>query len=241
MILGAMTMNNDNYPSRAEFRKSNAKKQPTKKRFYKRWWFWLIVIVLLGGAGGFGGYTAFKANSTTTTKTTKKKTVAKKKTAKKAGVTLKQYNGIYLSQNDGLSSVTLQQLLGRPSESTTSTVQDLKTSVLTWNQVADGELGSKLSVNFASDHAISKTISGLKVKRPQKLGLSQYNTIQNGTSEDELLSSLGKPNGYSETAINGTTAKSFTYSSGIKGKVGANFVVTLTNGTVSAKSQTGLE
>lgn len=235
-------MNNEKYPSRAEFRRSNNQQKPAKKRFYKRWWFWLIVIVIVGAAGGIGGYTALKSNSTSTTKVTKKKkSVSKKKTTKKTGVTLAQYNGIYLSQNDGLSSVTLQQLLGRPSGSTTSTVQDLKTSVLTWDQVADGELGSKLSVNFASDHAISKTISGLKVSRSQKLGLSQYNTIQNGTSEEEILSILGKPNGYSETAINGATAKSFTYTSGIKGKVGANFVVTLTNGTVSAKSQTGLE
>ena len=232
-------MANNNLPTRADFRRSNKKK---KKHFYKSWWFWSIIIILLLAGGGFEG---MKMTSTgpfsKTTKVTKKKKTTKKTTKKKTGITLNQYNGIYLSQTDGLSKSTLEGIFGKASSTTTSTVQNVSTDVYTWNKVADGTLGSKLTVNFANDHAISKNISGLKVSRSQKLGLEAYNSIQNGQTEDTILHNLGKPNGYSETITSDTNSKTLTYSSDISGDTGANFIVSLTGDQVSGKSQTGMQ
>lgn len=233
-------MDNQNLPTRAQLRRT---KKKSKKHFYKRWWFWTIIFVLLLAGGGLTGMkmTSMGPFATKTTKVTKKKKSVKKTTKKESGVTLNQYNGIYLSENDGLSQEILQKLLGKPNSTSSSTVQTLQTTVNTWTKVSNGELGSNMTVNFSNDHAIGKAISGLKVSRSTKLSLSDYNKIQNGISKDQLLDDLGNPNGYSETTINGTTTNDFTYSSDINGETGANFIVNLTNGVVSGKSQTGLK
>ncbi|GEO77742.1 hypothetical protein FD29_GL001881 [Companilactobacillus mindensis DSM 14500] len=233
-------MDNNNLPTRTQLHRSQKK---TKKHFYKRWWFWGIIFILLLAAGGFGGMkmTSTGPFSQKTTKVAKKKATPKKKVAKKTGLTLKQYNGIYLSQTDGLSQEILGKLFGEPNSTSTSTVQNISTNVVTWNKIADGQLGSNLTVNFTNDHAISKAITGLKVTRNKKLSLADYEKIQNGDSETQLLQNLGKPNGYAESSVNNTTQKEYTYSSGLKGETGANFIVTITNDTVSGKSQTGLK
>lgn len=234
-------MDNGNLPTRAEARHS---KKSTKKYFYKRWWFWTIIFVLLLAGGGLGGMkmTSTGIFSQKTTKVAKKKQAAPKKTVKKkTGLTVNQYNGIYLSETDGLSAATLTKLFGKPSSTSTSTVQNLQTNVDTWTKIADGQLGANLTVNFSNDHAISKSISGVKITRSKKLGLTEYNQINNNDSEDQVTTELGKPNNYSETNISGTTQKDLTYTSGINGETGANFIVNITNGVVSGKSQTGLQ
>ena len=233
-------MDNGNLPTRAEARRS---KKSTKKHFYKRWWFWTIIFVLLLAGGGLGGMkmTSTGPFSQKTTKVAKKKSTPKKTVKKKPGLSLNQYNGIYLSETDGLSSATLTKLFGKPSSTSNSTVQSLQTDVDTWTKIADGQLGANLTVNFANNHAISKSISGIKITRSKKLGLTEYNQIQNNDSEDQITSELGKPNNYSETNVAGTVQKDFTYTSGINGETGANFIVNITNGVVSGKSQTGLQ
>ena len=233
-------MDNNNLPTRAELKRS---KKGTKKHFYKRWWFWTIIFVVLLAAGGLGGMkmTAMGPFSQKTTKVSKKKAAPKKTVKKKTGITLNQYNGIYLSETDGLTSATLTKLFGKPDSNSTSTVQNLQTNVDTWTKIADSQLGANLTVNFSNDHAVSKSINGLKVSRSKKIGLTDYNQIQNNDSEDQLTSKLGKPNGYTETSVGGTTQKDFTYTSGINGETGANFIVNITNGVVSGKSQTGLK
>jgi len=233
-------MDNNNLPTRAEFRRS---KKHDKKRFYKRWWFWSIIFILLLAGGGVAG---MKMTSTgpfkpATVKVSKKKTTSKKKKAKQSGITLAQYNGVYLSETDGLSLDSLEKIFGKPANSTAGTIQNINTDMNTWSKVANSQLGSTVIINFANGHAIGKSINGLKVSRPSKIGLNEYNKIQNNQSESELFNLVGKPNGYSEITVSGTTTNTLTYSSGIKGQVGSNFIINLKDGVVSGKSQTGLE
>jgi len=230
---------NNNLPTRAEFRRSLKHK---KKHFYKRWWFWTIIVILLLAGGGIGGMKMTKTGPfSQTTKVSKSKKTTKKKVAKRPGVTFAQYSGIFLNETSGTPIKTVQRLLGKPSSTSTSTTNNAKTEVNTWNNIENGELGSSLKVTFANGHAIAKAISGLKAVRSEKLGLDAYSSVQNGMEESTVLTNVGKPNGYSESFSSDKTSKSFTYSSGVSGSTGANFVVNFTNGTVSGKSQTGMK
>lgn len=230
----------NNLPSRSQYRQTHQKKI---KHFYKRWWFWFIIAIILLAGGGLEGMKLAQVGpfSSKTEKVAKKTTTKSKKTTTKktTGITLAQYNGIYLSQTDGLTMSTIENIFGKPANTTNTTVQDITTNAATWTKIANGGLGATLTINFANDHAISKSLNGLKVTRNTKLGLNEFNMIQNDQTQDDVISSLGKPNSYSETIASQHTA-TLTYSSGINGQTGANFIINFENGKVSGKSQTGL-
>ncbi|APU71420.1 DUF3862 domain-containing protein [Companilactobacillus crustorum] len=233
-------MYNGNLPTRAEYRRSH---KTLKKHFYKRWWFWTIIIILLLAGGGILGMQMTSTGPFTQTEkqTTKKKPKTKKKATTKTGVTLAQYKGIFLDQNSGTPSATVERLLGKPSATSTTTSQDSKTELDTWNKIQNGQLGSNLKVTFASGHAINKAITGIKVKRSKTLGMDEYSSVQNGQSEAVIMANLGQPNGYRESIVDGKNVVELTYSSGVSGASGANFIVNLTDGSVSGKSQTGMK
>ncbi|WP_119326343.1 DUF3862 domain-containing protein [Companilactobacillus musae] len=234
-------MNNYNLPTRAEYQRTHKKQ---KKHFYKKWWFWSIIIIILLTGGGLTGMKMTSMgpfSQSSSQKTTKKKSSTKKNTKKKSGVTIPQYSGIYLNAESGTPMETVQQILGKPSSTSTTTQGDTKTEINTWNNIKNGQLGSNMKVSFTNGHAVSKSITGVKVNREQKLGLDAYSSIQNGQSEDAIFTNLGRPNNYNETIASGKDVKEYTYSSGVKGNTGANFIVTLTDGTVSGKSQTGIK
>lgn len=236
-----MTMDKK-YPSRSEYRRSNG----LKKSFYQRWWFWIIIILLIvgGGAGGYYLYSHSQENTsnvqkkTTTSKTKPKK---KKKSVTTSGITLKQYNSIYISDKDGLSLDILTKFFGKSETSTVSKVNDKQTNMETWSKIANGTKDSKLIVQFYNDHAIEKTISGLTVDRNSKITLVDYAKIDNDQTTDQVTQILGKPNYYSETNVDGTTNTTYKYTTGLGGEDGANCTINFTNGNVSDKSQTGLK
>lgn len=239
-------MTSKKYPSRAQYRQEHNIKPP-KKAFYKKWWFWLIIIILIVGGvliGTFGDFYTPKKTETTTTQTSKKKTAkkaVKKSTKEITGVSLKQYNGIYLSEKDGLSSEILTEYFGKPNESSVSKVDDLQTNVDTWEKVANGTKNSKVIVHFYNDHAVTKAISDLKVTRNEKITLKKYQELQNGQTSNDVLNTLGNPNTYSESMINGTATKVFKYTTGLNGDQGAEITVTFNNDAVDGKNQTGLK
>lgn len=232
----------NNMPSRSQYHQTHQKKT---KRFYKRWWFWLIIAIILLAGGGFEGMKLAGVGpfGPKTEKVAKKTTTKKKKTTtkKQTGITVAQYNGVYLSQTDGLTLATIEKIFGKPANTTNTTVQNISTNAATWTKIADGGLGATLTINFANDHAISKSLNGLKITRNTKLGLNEYNMVQNDQSQADVISSLGKPNGYSEIIAAGTNTGTMTYSSGINGDTGSNFIINFENGKVSGKSQTGLK
>ena len=73
------------------------------------------------------------------------------------------------------------------------------------------------------------------------MGLDAYSSVQNGQDVDAIHTNLGKPNSYSESLADGKSVVNYTYSSDVSGDTGANFVVTFTDGSVSGKSQSGME
>lgn len=156
---------------------------------------------------------------------------------KETGITLDQFNKINLNADSGTSLDDLKKELGKPSSTSTSTVQTETVDLNTWSK----GLGTSLAVGFSNGHAISKHINGLKVNRKAKITLDSFGQVQNGQSEDDVKNALGNPNGINTSTIAGTTVTILTYTSGVKGSLGANATVTITNGAVSGESQTGLE
>jgi len=173
------------------------------------------------------------SGNTSSSSSNKSNSIAKKET----GITLDQFNKINLNSDSGTSLDDLKKELGKPSSTSTSTVQTETVELNTWSK----GLGSSLSVGFSNGHAISKHINGLKVDRKSKINLDTFGQIQNGQSEDAVKNTLGDPNGINTSSIAGSTVTILTYTSGINGNLGANATITLTNGEVSGESQTGME
>ena len=56
-----------------------------------------------------------------------------------------------------------------------------------------------------------------------------------------MFNTLGKPNEYSKSNFGNQDSKMVSYTSGVKGYLGANFNITFTGGKVSVKSQSFLK
>ncbi|WP_010623384.1 DUF3862 domain-containing protein [Companilactobacillus versmoldensis] len=209
-----------------------------KKPLLKRWWFWVIavfaIIFVLGNLApeSTSGNNERASNSKTVTE--KKET----KSDKEAGITEDQYNSIQIGDN-GDSKEKITSMFGSADSTSNSSIGNTSSELYIWNDVAGGGVVSNVSVSFINNLASSKSISGLKVDR-KKISLADFNSIQNGQSEDDVINILGKPNSLNESSIMGTSTKILSYTSNISGDLGANFNVTISDGAVSGKSQASM-
>lgn len=235
-------------------------KKKVKRPFYKRWWFWIVVVIILAigfnvvnGTNDHADSTKSteNASSTNTSKTAKKDVEKAKKTLKKTFsdnnsnedknlISEKQFKDITIGEN-GSSMAELKREFGNPDSDSTTTISNVEADQLVWNGVAKAQLASAITVSFSDGHAISKGITGLKVNHKKELDTDKFESITDGMSEKEVIKQLGEPDGYSESNISGKVSKVLTYSSNIKGDMGANFNITLTNGSVSDKEQSGVK
>ena len=208
------------------------KEENKKKPIYKRIWFWLVVLILVGAdSSTFGQNTSNSTSSSNASSSSKSSSNGNL-------VSLTNFNKINLSSSNGDSKETIRKLFGKKEASTSSsTVENIKTELLTWDSVDNGSFASNITINFDNDHAVVKSISGLKVNRSKKLSLSDFEAISDGQSQDDVKKKLGEPNGYTITDLAGYKSEVWEYTSGIKGSVGANFNITFTDGKVSGKSQ----
>lgn len=205
-----------------------------KKPFYKRVWFWvLIVLVIIIGASAMGGKKGNSAKPTPASSNSSSST--------SNGITKSQWDKIKLSESDGNSVDSVKKAFGKPNSTSTSTVENVKADMYTWNHVANASLGGTVVIGFSNDHAISKSIANLKVSRSKKITLNDFNTIQNGQTKSQVESKFGKPDGYDISTIAGQTTEIWMYTSGIKGSAGANFNVTFSNDAVSGMTQSSME
>lgn len=209
-----------------------------KKPFYKRFWFWILIVIVVG-AVATNMNKSDKKTTSSDAKTESKKSASKSNSNK---VNLKNFDTITLSETDGSTPGQVKQLFGKVANSTSeTTVEGLKSKTYTWSNVLDGSLGSNVVIGFSNNHAIVKSISGLKIDRKKKISLSDFDSVQNNQTKNDVLSKFGKPNGYSITKIADQTSEMWEYTSGIKGDLGANFNVTFTNDAVSGKSQASMK
>lgn len=161
-------------------------------------------------------------------------------------MTLADFNAVGLGDvaKNGAGGATKDELTkkwGKPISSSSSTFQNIKTELLTWNKVANGDITANFTVQIDNGHTVQKAIQGIKVSRAKKITLADFNSIQNGQKEADITAKFGKPNGYSMNQLNGMITKELTYTSGIKGQLGANFSVTLQGDKVTMKTQSEME
>ena len=201
-----------------------------KKPFYKRWWFWLIVIILIVGGAGSAG--SSKKSSSSSSSSSSKSSSSSQADSK---ITKANYDKITLSESSGTSQADVKALFGKkPESSSTTTVDNVKADAVTWS---GGLLGKTVTISFENDHAIAKAIDG--IDGADKITLDQYNEISNGMTEAQVKDKLGTPEAESESSVAGQTSKDLTYYG--KGSLGANAIITFTNGTVSGMTQTDLK
>lgn len=197
-----------------------------KKPFYKRVWFWiLVVIVFFIAVGSFGSKNSSSTNNSSSSSSSS--------TASK--INQSNFDKITISETDGTSKDEVEKMFGKkPSSTSTQSIQGTQADMEIWTGSA---LGSSVSVGFVNGHAISKGISG--IPHGQKITLDQFNSINNGMTTDDVKNALGKPYGRTYSSIAGQSSEMWQYNG--KGDLGSNLVITFTNGTVSGKSQSGLQ
>lgn len=195
-----------------------------KKPFYKRVWFWLLVIVLIFiGIGAAGSKSGSNGGSSISNVSSSSK------------INQKNFDKIQISETNGTSRDEVEKMFGKkPSSTSTQSIQGTQADMAIWNGTA---LGSTVTVGFVNGHATSKGISGLP--HGKKISMDQFNSINNGMSKADVKKTLGKPFGRTYSSIGGQSAEMWQYNG--KGDLGSNLVITFTNGTVSGKSQSGLQ
>lgn len=139
----------------------------------------------------------------------------------------------------GTTKDTVVNAYGNPASASTTSINGMNVEQVTW--IGNGNAtGITVSIQFINNNATSKMISGFQFSRDSKIGLTEFNNLANGTSYADVVNTLGEPDTTSENLISGSKSVTATWVTGIKGNVGANFVLQFTDDSLTSKSQSGL-
>ena len=228
---------------------ADGKQYKVKKPFYKRVWFWVLVVIIIAAIGGAmgGGKDDKKDDSTAKSSQTSKKSASSSVSSKKddGKITRAQFDAIKIGDlmkgaEGGATIDQLKQEFGEPSSSSSDTTNDVKTDLLTWDNVQGG-FGANIIVSFTNGKAFGKNLTGFKLSRKQKIDLAAFNSWQNGMKYADFTSKYGQPDYYDESLIGGSKTVTAGYTSGVKGDFGATFNVTFTNDALSGKTQSNMK
>lgn len=186
--------------------------------------------------------TACSTSTSSQSSSSSKSTAASSSSSKSANkINESNFNKIKIGDN-GSTIKQVQALFGKKA-SQTSEVQVSGTTAknYTWSGLEGGNTVSGISVAFANRKAVQKTITGKKVTRPKKISQADFEKVQTGMSESQVKKLLGEPDTFSYAVIGGQSIDVFSYTTGVKGDVGANAMFTFNNDAVTTKSQFGLQ
>ncbi|MGF0100197.1 DUF3862 domain-containing protein [Streptococcus alactolyticus] len=139
----------------------------------------------------------------------------------------------------GTTKDTVVNAYGNPASTSTTSINGMNVEQVTW--IGNGNAtGITVSIQFINNNATSKMISGFQFSRDSKIGLTEFNNLTTGTSYNDVVNTLGEPDTTSESLISGSKSVTANWITGIKGNVGANFVLQFTNDSLTSKSQSGL-
>lgn len=151
------------------------------------------------------------------------------------------FNKIKIGSN-GSTIKQVQALFGKKASQTSEVqVSGITAKNYTWSGLEGGNTVSGISVAFANGKAVQKTITGKKVTRSKKISQADFEKVQTGMSKSQVKKLLGEPDTFSYAVINGQSIDVFSYTTGVKGDVGANAMFTFNNDAVTTKSQSGLQ
>lgn len=208
----------------------------TKKPFYKKVWFWvlaILAIIVIGGAvGGGSDPDTSAASENNSSSSSNNKISAQNAALRKAfdNITV----GDLINHGDGGTTLdTVEKALGKPSATSATTVQGIETKNYIWSKG-----GVSITVAFNGDQAVSKHITGFKFSRAPKFDLDTYNSLEDGSLYDDVVSKYGEPDGLSEMIIGGNKNVTATWVTGTKG---GTITLEFTNDSLVSKAQSGLE
>lgn len=208
----------------------------TKKPFYKKVWFWvlaILAIIVIGGAvGGGSDPDTSAASENNSSSSSSNKISAQNAALRKAfdNITV----GDLMNHGDGGTTLdTVEKALGKPSTTSATTVQGIETKNYIWSKG-----GVSITVAFNGDQAVSKHITGFKFSRAPKFDLDTYNSLEDGSLYDDVVSKYGEPDGLSEMIIGGNKNVTATWVTGTKG---GTITLEFTNDSLVSKAQSGLE
>lgn len=139
-----------------------------------------------------------------------------------------------MNHGDGGTTLdTVEKALGKPSATSATTVQGIETKNYIWSKG-----GVSITVAFNGDQAVSKHITGFKFSRAPKFDLDTYNSLEDGSLYDDVVSKYGEPDGLSEMIIGGNKNVTATWATGTKG---GTITLEFTNDSLVSKAQSGLE
>lgn len=186
--------------------------------------------------------TACSASTSSQSSSSSKSTAVSSSSSKSANkVNESNFNKIKIGSN-GSTIKQVQALFGKKANQT-SEVQVSGTTAknYTWSGLEGGNTVSGISVAFANGKAVQKTITGKKVTRSKKISQADFEKVQTGMSKSQVKKLLGEPDTFSYAVISGQSIDVFSYTTGVKGDVGANAMFTFNNDAVTTKSQSGLQ
>jgi hypothetical protein len=217
-----------------KIKKENENVYVAKKPFYKRVWFWVLAIIaifVIGGAIGGG-------SDSDTPSTSESKPSSNNKVITQNNAYRKTFDNIAVGDlmNHGDGGTTLdaiEKALGKPSTTSTQDVQGVQAKSCIWSKD-----GVSITVEFNGDQAVSKGITGFKFSRTPKFDLDAYNSLEDGSSYDDVVSKYGEPDGLNEMIVGGEKSVAATWVTGTKG---GTITLSFTNDALTSKVQSGLE
>lgn len=217
-------------------KKENKNVYVAKKPFYKRVWFWFIAvlaIIVIGGAVGGGSDPDTSSTSeNNSSSSSNNKVITQNDAFRKAFDNIAV--GDLMNHGDGGTTLdTVEKALGKPSATSTTTIQGIETKNYIWSKG-----GVSITVVFNGDQAVSKHITGFKFSRAPKFNLDAYNSLEDGSSYEDVVSKYGEPDGLSEMIIGGNKNVTATWATGTKG---GTITLEFTNDSLVSKAQSSLE
>ena len=219
-----------------KIKKENKNVYVAKKPFYKKVWFWvlaILAIIVIGGAvGGGSDPDTSSASENNSSSNSNNKTSIQSAASRKAfdNITV----GDLMNHGDGGTTLSdVEKALGKPSTTSTTTIQGIENKNYIWSKG-----GVSITVVFNGDQAVSKHITGFKFSRAPKFDLDAYNSLEEGSSYEDVISKYGEPDGLSEMIIGGNKNVTATWSTGTKG---GTITLEFTNDSLVSKAQSGLE
>lgn len=185
------------------------------------------------------------SSSSTTEQVTESTTTSSSTDAEETKKAVREvYDSVVIGDlmNNGEGGTTKDAVIssyGNPASTSTMSVNGMNVEQVTW--IGNGNAaGITVSIQFINNNATNKMISGFQFTRDAKIGLTEFNNLATGISYTDAVNSLGEPDTTSESLISGSKMVTASWVSGIKGSVGANFVLQFTNDSLTSKSQSGL-
>lgn len=218
-----------------KIKEENGNVYVVKKPFYKKVWFWVLAILaIIVIAGTIGGGSDPDTPSTTESRSSRSnnKIITQNAAFRKAFDNI--VVGDLMNHGDGGTALSdVEKALGKPSSTSTQDVQGVQIKNYIWSKG-----GVSITVEFNGDQAVSKGITGFKFSRTPKFDLDAYNSLEDGSSYDDVVSKYGEPDGLSEMIIGGEKTVTATWVTGAKG---GTITLSFTNDGLTSKAQSGLK